>query len=98
MNDVNIIGYINSKPSMKQKDERTVVNFLISPRHRKDTPVEFIPCVVFGKYAESVYPYIHKGDMSLSELLRYHPEAMEYVDNHRKSLEEDFNNGKVGKR
>ena len=63
MNDVNIIGYINSKPSMKQKDERTVVNFLISPRHRKDTPVEFIPCVVFGKYAESVYPYIHKGDM-----------------------------------
>lgn len=36
--------------------------------------------------------------MSLSELLRYHPEAMEYVDNHRKSLEEDFNNGKVGKR
>lgn len=63
MNDINIIGYINSKPSMKQKDERTVVNFLISPRHRKDTPVEFIPCVVFGKYAESVYPYIHKGDM-----------------------------------
>ncbi len=48
---------------MKQKDERTAVNFLISPRHRKDTPVEFIPCVVFGKYAESVYPYIHKGDM-----------------------------------
>lgn len=63
MNDVNIIGYINSKPSMKQKDERPVVNFLISPRHKKDTPVEFIPCVVFGKYAESVYPYIHKGDM-----------------------------------
>ena len=63
MNDVNIIGYINSKPNMKQKDERTAVNFLISPRHRKDTPVEFIPCVVFGKYAESVFPYIHKGDM-----------------------------------
>lgn len=63
MNDVNIIGYINSKPNIKQKDERTVVNFLISPRHRKDTPVEFIPCVVFGKYAESVFPYIHKGDM-----------------------------------
>lgn len=63
MNDVNIIGYINSKPNIKQKDERTAVNFLISPRHRKDTPVEFIPCVVFGKYAESVFPYIHKGDM-----------------------------------
>lgn len=63
MNDVNIIGYINSKPSMKQKDDRTAVRFLISPKHRKDTPVEFIPCVVFGKYAESVYQYIHKGDM-----------------------------------
>lgn len=62
MNDVNIIGYINSKPNMKQKDGRTAVNFLISPRH-KDTPVEFIPCIVFGKYAESVFPYIHKGDM-----------------------------------
>lgn len=63
MNDVNIIGYINSKPSMKQKDERTVVNFLISPRHKKGTPVDYIPCVFFGKYAESVFPYIHKGDM-----------------------------------
>lgn len=63
MNDVNIIGYINSKPSMKQKDERTAVKFLISPRHKKDTPVEFIPCIVFGKYAESIFPYIHKGDM-----------------------------------
>lgn len=63
MNDVNIIGYINSKPSMKQKDERTMVNFLISPRHKKGTPVDYIPCVVFGKYAESVFPYIHKGDM-----------------------------------
>ena len=63
MNDVNIIGYINSKPSMKQKDEQSVVNFLISPRHKKGTPVDYIPCVVFGKYAESVFPYIHKGDM-----------------------------------
>ena len=63
MNDVNIIGYINSKPAMKQRDDMLAVRFLISPRHRKDTPVEFIPCVVFGKYAESVYPYIHKGDM-----------------------------------
>ena len=63
MNDVNIIGYINSKPNMKQKDERTAVKFLVSPRHKKDTPVEFIPCIVFGKYAESVFPYIHKGDM-----------------------------------
>lgn len=56
MNDVNIIGYINSKPSMKQKDERTVVNFLISPRHRKDTPVEFIPCVVLESMPKV---YIH---------------------------------------
>ena len=63
MNDVNIIGYINSKPNMKQKDERTAVKFLVSPRHKKDTPVEFMPCIVFGKYAESVFPYIHKGDM-----------------------------------
>lgn len=63
MNDVNIIGYINSKPNMKQKDGQTTVNFLISPRHKKDTPVEFIPCIVFGKYAESVFQYIHKGDM-----------------------------------
>lgn len=36
--------------------------------------------------------------MSLSELLRYHPEAVECVNNHRDSLEENFNNGKVGKR
>lgn len=63
MNDVNIIGYINSKPSMKQKDDKTAVRFLISPKHRKDAPIEFIPCVVFGKYAESIYQYIHKGDM-----------------------------------
>ena len=26
------------------------------------------------------------------------PEAMEYVNNHHDSLEEDFNNGKEGKR
>ena len=30
--------------------------------------------------------------MSLSELLRYHPEAVEYVNKHRRALEEDFNN------
>ena len=41
MNDVNIIGYINSKPNMKQKDGQTTVNFLISPRHKKDTPAYF---------------------------------------------------------
>ena len=63
MNDVNIIGYVNSKPSKKQKDDMLAVRFLISPKHRKDTPIEFIPCVVFGKYAESIFPYIHKGDM-----------------------------------
>lgn len=51
-----------------------------------------------------LYSYFHvDGDdknryMSLSELLRYHPEAVEYVNNHRSSLAEDFNNGKVGKR
>ena len=51
-----------------------------------------------------LYSYFHvAGDdkhryMSLSEPLRYHPEAVEYVDKHRRSLEEDFNNGKVGKR
>lgn len=28
MNDVNIIGYINSKPSMKQKDEQTLENVM----------------------------------------------------------------------
>lgn len=51
-----------------------------------------------------LYSYFHvDGDdknryMSFSELLRYHPEAVEYVNNHLASLEEDFNNGKVGKR
>lgn len=48
------------------------------------------------------YFYVDGDDknryMSLSELLRYHPEAVEYVDKHRRALEEDFNNGKVGKR
>lgn len=51
-----------------------------------------------------LYSYFHvDGDdknryMSLSELLRYHPEAEEYVKNHREFLEDDFNSGKVGKR
>ncbi len=51
-----------------------------------------------------LYSYFHvDGDnknryMSLSELLRYHPEAVEYVNKHRRALEEDFNNGKVVKR
>ena len=51
-----------------------------------------------------LYSYFHvDGDdknryMSLSELMRYHPEAEEYVKNHRKFLEEYFNNGKEGKK
>lgn len=44
------------------------------------------------------YFYVDGDDknryMSLSELLRYHPEALEYVNNHRDSLNEDFNNGR----
>lgn len=55
MNDVNIIGYINSKPNMKQKDGRTAVNFLISPRHKKDTPAEFIPCIVLESMLKAYF-------------------------------------------
>lgn len=42
------------------------------------------------------YHFFHvKGDdknryMSLPELLRYHPEAKNYVEEHRKELEEEF--------
>ena len=57
---------------------------------KKDSYVEV-------RHQGCLYSYFHVDGDDKNRYMSL-PEAMEYVNNHHDSLEEDFNNGKEGKR
>ena len=62
MNDVKLVGYVSSNPKFIE-GENPRLEFLVCPTHKKDAAGDFIPCKVWGKYAESIRSFVDKGDL-----------------------------------
>ena len=63
MNNINLIGRIATELELKNSKDVTYIKFnLAVPRPMKKDTTDFIPCVIFGKRAESITHYIKKGD------------------------------------
>lgn len=62
MNEVNLVGYVTSEPEIHEKDDKYNITFRLAPRKRSsNSESDFIPCVIFDKYARTVTKYIEKG-------------------------------------
>lgn len=62
MNNVILTGWINKDIELKKTQGGTeVVNFTLRVESRKKGEPYWIPCVAFGKTAEVMDRYVHKG-------------------------------------
>jgi single-strand DNA-binding protein len=63
MNSVNLMGRLTRDPELKDTGSVKVINFSVgfNDPFNKDKS-NFIDCVAFGKTAETIGEYLHKGD------------------------------------
>ena len=65
MNKVILIGRLTDEPTNYSKEDKYMTKFNLAVDRRFKTEgqptADFIPCVVFGKTAEFVLKYFHKG-------------------------------------
>ncbi len=67
-NKVVLTGRITAEPELKTSGEKEFMNFSLAVnRYGKDAAADFFKVVVFGKTAEFISKYIHKGDLLLIE-------------------------------
>lgn len=67
MNTVNIVGRLTRDPSGRTvnsaaKGELRVVSFTVAVNRRTKGEADFISCQAWGKKAENIERYTHKGD------------------------------------
>ena len=65
MNSVCICGRLTKDPETRAtQGGTTVTTFTLAvDRRKKDDGADFIKCVAFGKSADTISKYVHKGDM-----------------------------------
>lgn len=65
MNNVSLIGRLTKDVEERRTQSGTpVVSFTLAVnRRRKDDGADFIPCIAWGKAAETIAKYVHKGDL-----------------------------------
>lgn len=62
MNNISLIGRLTKDADIKYtQDKKMVARFTMAVR-RDEEHSDFIPCVAFGKTAETLNKYIHKGE------------------------------------
>ena len=62
MNYVALIGRLTREPDIKESGEMKIARYTLAvDRKGKKDEADFIPCVCFGKTAEFVENYLHKG-------------------------------------
>lgn len=61
MNSVVLMGRLTKDPEIRQAAETTVARYSLAVDRRKKGETDFINCVTFGKNAEFVQKYLHKG-------------------------------------
>lgn len=66
MNVINLIGRLTDDATIREygkgKDKGLTANFSVAVQRNKDE-ADFIKCVAFGKIAEIIEEYTHKGTM-----------------------------------
>lgn len=63
MNSLNLIGRLVADPEVRHTAGGTEVsNFRIAVQRDKEV-ADFIPCTAYGKTAENINRYFHKGEM-----------------------------------
>ena len=63
MNLVVLIGRLTRDPDIRTGNSTSVVRFTVAvDRPGKDKGADFISCVAFGKTADSITKYMHKGN------------------------------------
>ena len=71
MNEVILLGRITRDPEIRSTEKSTVTRFTLAVDRRVKTDgqpeADFIPCVAFGKTADFVDKYFHKGMKMLLE-------------------------------
>lgn len=60
MNVVNLIGNLTRDPDTRRNGEMTIARFTVAVSRKRDE-TDYIGCVAFGKTAETVEKYCHKG-------------------------------------
>ena len=65
MNSVCLIGRLTKDvQEHRTQNETAVVSFTLAvDRRKKDDGADFITCVAWGKSAETIAKYVHKGDL-----------------------------------
>lgn len=61
MNEVVLVGRLTSDPELKQSGEHSYCRFTLAVDRRGQEGADFIPCVTFGKTAETAAQWLKKG-------------------------------------
>lgn len=62
MNSVTLTGRLTRDPDVRQVNDSTIARFTLAvDRRGKKDEADFISCVAFGKTAELISKYLHKG-------------------------------------
>lgn len=62
---VTLVGHIGKEPELRVTPKgESVLNFsvAVNDRFRKDEPATWWNCALWGKRADALKPYLHKGD------------------------------------
>lgn len=62
MNSINLIGRLTDEARMTETHETTIANFFVAVPRIGSEEADFVRVVAFGKTAEFVDNYFHKGD------------------------------------
>lgn len=65
MNNVSLIGRLTKNVEERRTQNGThVVSFTLAvDRRKKEDGADFIPCIAWGKTADTIAKYVHKGDL-----------------------------------
>lgn len=68
MNEVVLMGRLTADPELKQSGDNSYCRFTLAVNRRtKDAGADFIPCVTFGKIAESAAQWLKKGTQIVAD-------------------------------
>lgn len=68
MNEVVLMGRLTADPELKQSGENSYCRFTLAVNRRtKEAGADFIPCVTFGKIAESAAQWLKKGTQIVAD-------------------------------
>ncbi|KYM42241.1 single-stranded DNA-binding protein [Fusobacterium necrophorum] len=62
MNSFHGIGRLTANAELKKSQDKSYCRFSLAISYGEEK-VDFFPCIIFGKYAESIYSYLTKGKL-----------------------------------